>query len=372
MAHGRGIIGYGQNKEEYDMKLQYQFSGLIVFFVTIFLCGSVSADCPSPMNIVYGDYTICEISQAGEVDMFHFPGSAGDRIRLQVTDSNDSWAWGVNPRVEVYDPSEALLYSGSTDSVYLLRPDEALTSTGQYKVLVWGDVGTYALSLERLSDPFGPEVKYDEHVGDDIASFGEVDLFTFFGCEGDSIRLQVTDSNDSWAWGINPIVKIFDHSGNLFASANGNGIVVLQPTLPAEGIYSILIRGATGAYSFDHDILFGGACIPYGNVQADVLLNSTTFGPGDLLDASVRITNGSDPASVDAKVWVALPDGELMSLVDLGNLPIAPSTDQTHGIIIYTFNGSEQSGTYWVGAHLTDPVSGKTVTLDQEQFTFTP
>jgi len=343
-----------------------------LFILTLFLGSMYSAqaaDCPATSNIVYGDYVQCDFVLTGDMDFFNFPGEAGDRILLLVKDSS-SWmcSFGVDPRVEVRDPDGSVLYSGSGCDTYLLRPDAGLPVNGQYKILVSGGLGSYAFSLERLSNPVGEPIMYGDHVSDQIEAPGVVDLFTFYGCSGDLFRLQVTDSS-SWmcGFGVDPVVEMFDTAGNLLASGTNCNVLTMDNTLIEESTHSFYVRGGVGNYDISFNVIAGGACIPYW-LQTDLILNAQSYVEGDTLIVSMRIVNGAAPATVDWKVWVEDPNGRLIAVKNQRSFTVGFDSDNTYQVLTYAIKTTEPRGTYKTGGHLTNIVTGKTMALDQEQF----
>lgn len=58
------------------------------------------------------------------------------------------------------------------------------------------------------------------------------------------------------------------------------------------------------------------------NPEVEVLLNGDVFTGSDTITIDVHVTNGPKPVIVDAIVWVSLPDGTIIRLVDLSGFPL--------------------------------------------------
>lgn len=111
--------------------------------------------------------------------------------------------------------------------------------------------------------------------------------------------------------------------------------------------------------------------LDYG-LNLDVLLNQTSFRTGQTLRARAHVTNDSTADTVRAVVWVVYPNGTTRTVRDNPNQTIPAGADFTTTLFNYTFNGSEPSGAYQVGAKFLDRNTGAIITQDIEAFNFQP
>jgi hypothetical protein len=86
--------------------------------------------------------------------------------------------------------------------------------------------------------------------------------------------------------------------------------------------------------------------------NVEVILNGDVFTGSDTITIDVHVTNGPKPVIVDAIVWVSLPDGTIIRLVDLSGFPLSPNMDEIFPVLEHHFTCNEPVGLYDVGALL--------------------
>ncbi len=167
-------------------------------------------------------------------------------------------------------------------------------------------------------------------------------------------------SNGPGFGGNGPLTEL---PGNVLEGKEGHG------TIQFPGSYTSISWTVPNAENW-HGFTIG---IPTCVSSIDIILNGSSFTTGDNLTAQAHVTNLCDEVEAEAKLWVELPDGFMISLFDPHlTLTLAPSDDFTAEILNYTFNGTEPSGSYEIGGRFLNPLNGDHLSTDIETLEFTP
>jgi hypothetical protein len=109
----------------------------------------------------------------------------------------------------------------------------------------------------------------------------------------------------------------------------------------------------------------------------DIVLNSNNRVTGDKVVVNAHIKgpaspdSSCEPTKVVETVWVELPDGFVISLIQpFTALTLLPGDNIETKIFEYTFNGNEPLGSYEIGGSFLHPLSGKNISTDIEILTF--
>lgn len=125
-----------------------------------------------------------------------------------------------------------------------------------------------------------------------------------------------------------------------------------------------------------HFLVYLGVIEEYKLPFIELSLNQTSFVTGETLIVQARVTNGPLPIDTDAKLWVNINDPEAetirLPILKISDFHLEPNTDFTAEIFRYTFNGSEASGSYDIGASFSDSIDGRWFNGDSKSFTFIP
>jgi hypothetical protein len=187
----------------------------------------------------------------GDLDMWTFTANTGDKINLRLgTTDFDGW-------LQLFGPDGKLLvtgaYSGSTDAHI---DNYTATNSGTFTVLVssWFsvDTGTYALHLAQIPEAFivpagdegGGMTGSANYAG--TITLGDLDIWTFTACTGDSINLQLNTTNfDGW-------LQLFGLNGGLLKTTGGSTVSSIAYTATNCGTFTVLVSswfsGDTGTY----------------------------------------------------------------------------------------------------------------------------
>ena len=190
----------------------------------------------------------------GDLDIWSFAANKGDNINLRVGTTNfDGW-------LQLFGPDGKLLASGTgggTTDDYI--NNYTTTNSGTFTVLVssWYNVGsgTYALHLAQVPEAF--IVPADDDGGAMTGSrnytgtitLGDLDIWAFTACTGDSINLQLNTTNfDGW-------LQLFGSNGALLKTTGGSTASSLAYTATNCGTFTVLIsswyQAGTGTYGLN-------------------------------------------------------------------------------------------------------------------------
>ena len=223
--------------------------------------------------IVYGAVlsgTECQISPAGDVDVFRFTGSIGEVVRGVALDRTGG---GSNPAVcvDLLDPDTQPVFPRSCGNTSV-EFNETLTKTGIYTILV-SEAGNdasfpYDLSLERVTParPDSPPLDFGAVVNDEINPPADLDAYRLNGTMGDILTLVVVDLTGG---GSNPAVclELLAPDGSaVVPRACGNTSVELTPIqLTVTGVYTVLVSEAGHDAAFAYNLsltCLAGTCGP--------------------------------------------------------------------------------------------------------------
>ena len=232
----------------------------------------------------------------GDIDIWSFTANKGDNINLRVGTTNfDGW-------LQLFGPDGKLLATGtgagSTDA-YI--DNYTATNSGTFTVLVssWYTTqsGTYALHLAQVPETFivpagdegGAMTGSTNYFG--TIKLGELDIWAFTACTGDSINLQLNTTNfDGW-------LQLFGPDGRLLETGAGGGSThtfINNYTATNCGTFTVLVSSwytaQSGTYGLTANALIDDLrlCFPVisgtnltlngvgGTNSADFILYSTT------------------------------------------------------------------------------------------------
>lgn len=140
-------------------------------------------------------------------------------------------------------------------------------------------------------------------------------------------------------------------------------------------IYSILVEAETSANGLPESDARSRREIRVITQGPEVILSgSGGTAPGQTETISLRAVNTGPPVTVNARVWLGLPDGGINTIGSVDNIALPNSTGQPNNdlfsgpIFSMTFTGAEPNGNYIVGVRLTDPSTGETIAQSSFRF----
>lgn len=183
------------------------------------------------------------IGVAGEVDVWTFTGTAGQRIFLDAQNgSSTAFRWSL------VDPNGVALFG----DVFADRDTFTLATSGTYTLTVEGrsgQTGAYQFKVWDVPATTVTSITVGQVVGSSIAVPGAQAAYTFTGAAGDHLFFDVQNSNGG---ALSFTILRPDSTVLLNASTQnqGNGI-----TLPSSGTYTVVVGhgaalDATGPFQF--------------------------------------------------------------------------------------------------------------------------
>jgi hypothetical protein len=184
----------------------------------------------------------------GDLDMWSLTAGAGDNIVLRLGTT------GFLGDLNLYGPNGALLktVASGTDA----ELDYTATNSGTFTALVRsfssGGTGTYVLHLAQFPEAFivpagdegGPMAGVTQYYG--TITLGDLDLWVFTACTGDSIGLRLNPTNFTGN------LDLYGSNGALLKTAASATAAVINYTATNCGTFTALVSsfssGGTGTY----------------------------------------------------------------------------------------------------------------------------
>jgi hypothetical protein len=311
----------------------------------------------------------------GDVDVWTFSATAGERISLhigEITDTDDFRPW-----IRLWSPTGASL--GDTAGLTADVIDDIVAPfTGVYTVLVasfdsgFDGTGTYRLTMAHTPGPYtdnddgGALTNGFTHTG--TIAQGDVDVWTFSATAGQRISLhigEITDSADFRPW-----IRLWSPSGASLGDTAGLAVTVLDDVIaPVTGIYTVLVASfdsgfdGTGTYALTMVHTPGPVVTAPGDEGGVVVVGSSVSGQitqGDVDVWTVSLVAGQHVTvnveetidNNDFRPWIRLWAPSGASLGDAAGLTsatigaTAPVTG-TYLILVSTFDSSfDGTGSY--------------------------
>jgi hypothetical protein len=246
---------------------------LLLFPIPVHASDMVTPCPPEPtnMNISYGVLVSCGIDSAGDTDLYHFSGNSGDVALLQVAYQSGS----IRPCLELIAPDASSLIACA--NAFANRIDTTLNQTGTYTivvdVLISGSTGDYALALERLitPSPNATAVQYGNLYESTIDLPGDLDLFTFEGEAGTTIRILGTFVDGT----LRPCIELVAPNNSRITACGNSFSNSIDTMLTQNGVYVVLytnmLQTSTGDYALALERLIPPSSnanpLPYGVIQ---------------------------------------------------------------------------------------------------------
>ena len=237
-----------------------------------------------PVWLNYGEYTTgARIDDPTDIDRFSFYGSAGDSIRVLVSENGS-----VSPRLEIWGPNDDKIVDTYASSD--IRLDETLTTTGTYLLAIsdyYQDYSSdYTLQLEKIPPVFDPQVIcYDSPIEDRIDHSTDMDFFSFEGEEGAYIRVLVSENGS-----VSPRLEIWGPNDDKIVDTYASSDIRLDETLTTTGTYLLAISDYYQDYSSDYGVEI--QCL-LGNCPSSALSPTATTNSATSVTSTSAILNGT-------------------------------------------------------------------------------
>lgn len=352
----------------------------LYIFLIIFICSTNFVHAVNKGEILSAETRTGSINNPTQTDSFTFNGEAGQTsVIIMSTESGE-----LEPYVFLYAPDWTLeLETRAYFSNHVAINNHQLLQSGLYTIIVRDlgadSMGDYSLSLLLIPGPIisprdidGGNMLSGEIRTGTISLKADTDAYTIFGEAGQTPVIHMKTESGY----LNPYVFLYAPDGTLEKVAkcgiNCSHVAINDHQLLQSGLYTIVVRddggNSTGEYSLSFTKIPAIQSSPY----IGLILNRNEFHIGDTLIVYAHIVNGPDAVNVEEKIWIKYPNGEQMSIGDPhSTFTVAPNVDITEEIYSYTFDGSEISGDYNIGARLLNPVSGREISVNIEYYNFT-
>ncbi len=179
---------------------------------------------------VCGTTTTGALSPANQFRYYSLAANPADILRVLFTRTADNFS----PQIEIFDPSGARIAANSDVT-------QTVPAGGNYLVLVSPstsstETGSYTIAYQRPNNPCTPSTLTCGQTNlRQVTIPGQLDTFTFTGTGGDVTTLRLTARSGSYS----PFVEMYNAIGTRMTT-NANG--VLRSVLPADGLYTLLVR----------------------------------------------------------------------------------------------------------------------------------
>ena len=184
----------------------------------------------------------------GDLDLWSFSASAGDRITLQITELTG----GANfaPMIELFAPNgerKAVAQNASAATI-----DTAIEAGGTYTVLVSDanqiGAGTYRLHLTRgtIAPPGANVLTNGATFSGSIVSASETNLWTFTASVGETILVRVADLTTT---AFAPSIRLLNPNGTLVGTASAAVSAEIAVTATNSGTFTVTVSDGTASHN---------------------------------------------------------------------------------------------------------------------------
>ena len=184
-----------------------------------------------------GGSTSGALAPSNQFRYYTLAANAGDILRLLFTRISDNFS----PQMEVFDPSGARIAANSDVT-------QKAAAAGNYLVVVSPstsatETGAYSVAFQRPNNPCSPvSLTCGQTTLRQVNAPGQLDTFSFNATGGDQTTIRLTARTGAYS----PFVEMYNPAGALLTTSS-NGL--LRRALPADGVYTLLVRDRNGAQS---------------------------------------------------------------------------------------------------------------------------
>lgn len=97
---------------------------------------------------------------------------------------------------------------------------------------------------------------------------------------------------------------------------------------------------------------------PPPELSIDITLNGDLFMTGDRLIATATVTNDDTPDTVDVKIWIEFPTGDLVSILNMPRATIPAGATIEKRLLNYVLTGDKPKGKYQFRGRLLNYITG--------------
>ena len=180
-----------------------------------------------------GGSTAGVLSPSNQFRYYTLATNAGDTLRVIFTRISENFS----PQIEIFYPVGARIAANSDvtqkaaagNYLVVVSPSTSVTETGAYSV-----------AFQRPNNPCSPvSLTCGQTTLRQVNLPGQLDTFSFKATGGDQTTMVLASRSGAYS----PFVEMYNPAGALL-STSSNGL--LRRVLPADGVYTLLVRDRTG------------------------------------------------------------------------------------------------------------------------------
>lgn len=212
---------------------------------------------PTDTFVAYGDKIMCDIADSTDLDIFRFPGSANERVRITIVRTGGSDVCiqlrrGMNGSSIDSNCTDVF----QNDSIAL---EDVLDKADNYIIVVsGGGTATYGLALDRVNPapPYAVSIFNGFPLNHALDPRPDLDFATFSANTGDlmQVRIRRVSGNDVCIDLRRPNgTRVNINCTDVFQ----NDTVAIESTFDASGTYTVMVSGSTGSYELSLQCITG-------------------------------------------------------------------------------------------------------------------
>jgi len=225
-----------------------------IFLFFLIICTYTFCRANDTIQIKYGQYVQQSIDPSGEVDIYYFPGKAGEHIILRVNAVSNG---EFESHVELESPSGVIdtvkwdtynvSYQSDIQQIQLI--DYVLKETGNYTIYVsehdGAQTSTYWLSLqcrEQILFVADTLKLINGSIDYSLSNFGKIKAFLFLVNQADTTEFSISRSAGS----IQPTCQLYYKGSVISSSYNSNAVTISDTCFKQSGEYVLFISDYNG------------------------------------------------------------------------------------------------------------------------------
>jgi hypothetical protein len=209
------------------------------------------------ITISYDSYRNDSIKPYGDMDAYLFTGSAGDKITIRMRTSDGGW-----PKLELFNPNDSLITTGSGDWYQVNIVNFILPSSGTYTIMASQKDGNQTLNY-WLSLQCWQQVKANadtlwqvcDTIIDTLANYGSMKAYIFLADKDDVTSIKVTEISSN----LEPCVELFGPNDSMIVRINSNYEAIIPDSFfRYSGIYTLFVSDQDGDDAGSYCLIWQG------------------------------------------------------------------------------------------------------------------
>jgi hypothetical protein len=194
-------------------------------------------------SVALGDSLSAEsLDYDGDLDDFVVHAAPGTPFVVRVGDYGQRYFSGLYGHINGVGISDTIANVGMGRAVSseLLMP-----ASGEMRVRMSGDVGPYwlqAIAVDTLPEGHSPALTLGDSTADALATYGDVDTYTFSGTAGAHATIQYRPRSGGQ---FGPVLRVIDLTTGIDVTSlvgpNDGGVAAATVALPSTGAYAVRV-----------------------------------------------------------------------------------------------------------------------------------